>query len=247
MDKPTTAFMLDVLERNPDFYVGPFDYSSVTYVDDETPITLKCTEHGNFQVTPRALLKRLDLCKRCNAERRLSKLRSTLPEFITRARTVHGDKYDYSLISTYVNSKTKVPIRCRTCDYVFEQKPHAHLEGRGCKHCKFTNLKDSDGYLYVLARNSQCYKIGISNNPEKRLYHLNRDTPFTFKPLYKFFCGSWAEASEIESLLHRRFAHRNHGYTGFQGCTEWFALTPMMVQDTFRLLELRGCISQGFN
>lgn len=59
----------------------------------------------------------------------------TKEEFIKRARIIHGDKYDYSLVD-YVNSQVKVKIRCKTCGRVFEQIPNNHLNGKhGCRFC----------------------------------------------------------------------------------------------------------------
>mgnify|MGYP003301377336 CR=1 FL=1 len=34
------------------------------------------------------------------------------------------------------------------------------------------------------------------------------------------------KAYEIEQLLHRYYASRNLGYTGFDGATEWFEYDP---------------------
>lgn len=72
------------------------------------------------------------------------KKRMTIEEFITKARVVHGDKYDYSQVE-YVNSKTKVKIIC-PIHGEFEQAPEKHWAGRGCSLCgkekwKETNIK----------------------------------------------------------------------------------------------------------
>ena len=53
--------------------------------------------------------------------------------FIKRAKEIHGDKYDYSLVD-YVNAKTKVEIIC-PMHGKFEQIPYNHLSGKGCKEC----------------------------------------------------------------------------------------------------------------
>lgn len=55
--------------------------------------------------------------------------------FITKAKAIHGDLYDYSLVD-YINSKTKVKIICYKHG-VFEQTPNAHLDGHGCKMCAY--------------------------------------------------------------------------------------------------------------
>lgn len=246
MDQQTTNFLLRVLDSNSDFFMTPFDYSKVTFKQNDVPIKLRCPTHGEFQVLPKMLLKRLDLCSQCNANRRWDALRSTLSEFVQKAKTVHGDKYDYSHITQYVNSKTKVPIECIKCSTVFYQKPHHHLGGKGCRYCKFSNLKDSSGYLYVMAKDSRCYKIGISNSPERRLYNLVRDTPFPLKPVRKFNTGTWSKAYELETTLHKHFSEFNIGYKGFHGCTEWFRLTPLQVQELFRMLELQGYLAEAF-
>ena len=54
--------------------------------------------------------------------------------FLLKAKNVHGNKYDYSLVD-YKNNKTKVKIVCpeHGC---FEQTPYHHIKGKiGCKRC----------------------------------------------------------------------------------------------------------------
>lgn len=53
--------------------------------------------------------------------------------FISRAKAVHGDKYDYSK-TTYVKSKSKVTIICPDHGE-FQQIPNSHLNGSGCFYC----------------------------------------------------------------------------------------------------------------
>ena len=63
----------------------------------------------------------------------------TTEEFVTKARSVHGDRYDYSRVR-YLNSHTKVDILCKDHG-VFSQTPDSHLNGRGCKMCKSETLR----------------------------------------------------------------------------------------------------------
>lgn len=58
--------------------------------------------------------------------------RMSLDEFVTRAREIHGDKYDYSRVVMAGNS-VKVEIIC-PIHGVFLQAPVKHLAGRGCTH-----------------------------------------------------------------------------------------------------------------
>lgn len=57
----------------------------------------------------------------------------TTEEFVTKAKLIHGDIYDYDLVD-YRNSRLKVKI---TCDKhgVFEQEPRGHISGQGCPTC----------------------------------------------------------------------------------------------------------------
>ncbi len=54
-------------------------------------------------------------------------------DFISKARQLHGNKYDYTKV-VYVNSRTKVEVICPKHG-VFEQLPSSHLSGNGCPKC----------------------------------------------------------------------------------------------------------------
>jgi very-short-patch-repair endonuclease len=62
----------------------------------------------------------------------------TTEEFIEKAKKVHGDKYDYSLVE-YVDTNTKVILICNDCGVEFKQSPKRHLRGLFCKNCKHKN------------------------------------------------------------------------------------------------------------
>jgi len=60
-------------------------------------------------------------------------------EFINKARAVHGDRYDYTLVN-YVNSHTKIIILCKIHGK-FIQQPNNHLNGCGCCKCGIISSK----------------------------------------------------------------------------------------------------------
>ena len=62
----------------------------------------------------------------------------TTPEFVERARKVHGERYDYSLVD-YRSSQTKVTIICPNHGQ-FEQIPNKHLSGAHCRRCAHLRL-----------------------------------------------------------------------------------------------------------
>ena len=71
----------------------------------------------------------------------MSPVRSNRLEFIQKAMRVHGDKYDYSKVSEYINNKEKVDIICKIHG-VFPQRPKDHLDGHGCPLCRESHLEE---------------------------------------------------------------------------------------------------------
>lgn len=64
------------------------------------------------------------------------KRKKTTDEFVTTAISVHGNKYNYSLVD-YKHSKKNIDIVC-PIHGVFGQRPDVHLKGRGCNKCSIT-------------------------------------------------------------------------------------------------------------
>ena len=59
--------------------------------------------------------------------------RVTTADFIERAKAVHGDRYDYSLVEYQSNHK-HVTIVCGEHGQ-FQQSPANHYQGKGCLDC----------------------------------------------------------------------------------------------------------------
>lgn len=59
----------------------------------------------------------------------------TTNDFNIKAKSIHNDKYNYSLVE-YINSKEKVKIIC-PIHGMFEQTPNKHLQNKGCSECGF--------------------------------------------------------------------------------------------------------------
>ena len=108
-----------------------YDYSITEFKSSNDKVKIICREHGIFEQRASAHLNGQG-CMEC----RLEKRRTGLDVFISRCFEIHGDKYDYSLITEYVNSKTKVDIICKKHG-VFKMRPEHHTNrGQGCPVCK---------------------------------------------------------------------------------------------------------------
>ena len=72
-------------------------------------------------------------------------LKKTKEKFVEEAITVHGDKYDYSLVN-YKNNGTKITIICKIHGE-FNQQPRHHLHGSGCPTCYGTKLLNNHEFI----------------------------------------------------------------------------------------------------
>ena len=104
-----------------------YDYSKVDYINIDTKIIILCKLHGEFEQIPYSHLSGNN-CPKC-----VGGVKYTINEFIEKAKEIHNNKYDYSLVN-YINSKTKIIILCKLHGE-FEQIPHSHLSGNNCPKC----------------------------------------------------------------------------------------------------------------
>ena len=109
-----------------------YDYSKVDYVNNTMKVCMICPEHGEFYQTPKDNLNGCG-CPKCALNKRRDKRRKNVNDFITEAKKVHGDKYDYSKVE-YINANTNIIIICPIHDE-FKQTAHNHLRGQGCPKC----------------------------------------------------------------------------------------------------------------
>ena len=107
-----------------------YDYSKVKYVDRQTKVVIVCPKHGEFTQTPTSHIRDAG-CPKCGNDK--TALRMTTEDFIQKAKTIHGDRYDYSKVE-YIDNKKEVCIICREHGE-FWQKPKNHLSGYGCPIC----------------------------------------------------------------------------------------------------------------
>ncbi len=130
----TKSFIKEAVRVHGDEY----DYSELEYVrsTDEVIISHKCGYR--FKQRPATHLNRGG-CLKCSG---LAK--DTTKTFITKARGVHGNKYDYSKVD-YTNNATLVTIVCPEHGE-FNQTPANHSR-HGCIKCSGRYIPDEKEYL----------------------------------------------------------------------------------------------------
>lgn len=107
---------------------GRYRYDKTKYVRRDQKVIITCPVHGDFEQTSGNHLYGYG-CPVCAGVNKLT------PEiFKVKAKTVHGDKYDYSLVTGDISSHRKVTIICPEHG-AFQQTPTGHLSGKGCLKC----------------------------------------------------------------------------------------------------------------
>ena len=125
MKRKTTK---EFIEQAKKIHGNKYDYSLVEYNTMKTKIKIICYNHGTFEQRTDAHLSGQG-CPMCNYEQKSNKT-----NFIKKAKKIHGNKYDYSLVR-YKNNHTKVKILCHIHG-IFKQIPNNHISKKqGCPKC----------------------------------------------------------------------------------------------------------------
>lgn len=108
----------------------------------------------------------------------------TIDEFITKAKLVHGDKYNYSDIN-WINSKSKITIGCKKHGN-FLQLPTEHLYGKGCASCAGVKKLTLFEFIYksnIIHNNIYNYsKFKYVNNHTKSIVDCKNHGEFFISP-----------------------------------------------------------------
>jgi len=110
-----------------------YNYSKVEYKNNHTKVCIICPEHGEFWQEPQNHLRKHG-CSKCMVNNHVKRDSFNNEIFIQKAKIIHGNQYDYSLIN-YINNYTKVKIICKKHG-VFEQSLIQHINHKnGCPVC----------------------------------------------------------------------------------------------------------------
>jgi very-short-patch-repair endonuclease len=116
-----------------------YDYSKVEYKGAKIKVCIICPEHGEFYQMPENHLRGCG-CQKCAKKDKIN-----VDEFIEKAKKIHGDEYDYSLIDKISENK-KIKIICKKHGE-FEQYYHHHLQGCGCPICSNNKKSTTEEFI----------------------------------------------------------------------------------------------------
>lgn len=150
-----------------------YDYSKVDFQKKTDTIIIICPEHGEFYQQVSVHLKGCG-CSKC-ARKASGKVISQhhkmkIDEFITRAREIHGDKYNYSKVE-YNTTNDKVCIICPIHGEFWQRATNHINKGNKCPKCHPNYNKTTEDFIEMARRihgNKYDYsKVEYKNNITK--------------------------------------------------------------------------------
>jgi very-short-patch-repair endonuclease len=209
----------EFIEKAKKVHGSKYDYTKTAYKGAHSAIEIICNIHGKFNQTPHAHLNRKAGCKQCGTQS-MKKIQSkTQNAFLSEAKIIHNNKYDYSKV-VYNNRNRKISIICKKHGE-FLQAPYHHLLGTGCPKCsgtmkhtleEFLNMAKEvhgDKYSYKSSKyigmeypiKIRCTIHGYFNQRPLNHIHLKRGCPK---------CSKKSEGRIAEFLFKKSIVYREH-------------------------------------
>lgn len=181
------------------------------------PVTIYCRTCKTYFQQGRSTHIRGRNCPVCAKNNRKRIMSGSLDTFIKSARKVHGKKFDYTN-AIYINSYTKLSIRCVKCKTIFQQTPNRHITGKcGCRNCldlsKATPLKKFIARAREVHGDKYDYANTVYSSIKKNIevYCNSCETAFTRKAQV-FIRGAGCPNTECQN-------YKRSGYS--QMCIQW--------------------------
>jgi hypothetical protein len=95
--------------------------------------------------------------------------KKTITEFLEQAKSIHGEKYDYSKV-VYESTQKPIEIICKIHGSFF-QRPLDHLHGQNCPHCSHRSFRYTTEEFIELAR-----KIHGGKYDYSKVEYINNQT-----------------------------------------------------------------------
>ena len=222
--KTTEEFIEDAIKVHGDKY----DYSKVDYKISNKNVEIVCKEHGSFLQLP-LHHTRGHGCRRCHN----NGIYDT-EQFIDKAKTIHGNKYDYSF-SLYKSTSENLIINCKENNHgLFNITPNNHISGKkGCPRCgnkktskarqenptgwSHTNWqkaakrsKHFDSFkVYILEctdpnTEEHFYKIGKTFTTIAHRFRTKNTMSYSYSTLKIYYFNNAQKCSEFEKALQNK-------------------------------------------
>lgn len=143
LDKVSNKFSLKTegfIKRAREIHGDKYEYVG-EYKNMRTKMEVICPTHGKFLILPTNHIYHKEGCPECGKIKCIESNTMTTEQFVNRCKSVHGDKYDYS-ITNYNGWDNHFQYICHKADKngnehgIIEQLPSVHiLQKCGCPKC----------------------------------------------------------------------------------------------------------------
>lgn len=228
----------DFIAKAKAIHKSKYDYSKTDYVLSHLPVIIICERHGEFSQTPNAHLVECG-CPKCGNASIGDKLRDSLSDFLEKARTIHGDRYDYSKVK-YSTANRKVIISC-PIHGEFLQTPNKHISRKsGCPSCTEYGYNTSKpAIFYLIEINENILGFGISNSFDDRYrtHRKNFKKHSVIHELLQTFNCTGHQALAIENHLKQTYEIIDTGIEGFRKEATEIKYLPDILKYIKKLLD----------
>lgn len=122
-------------------------YDSIHYTNSTTKMTIRCPRHGEFSQLPYMHVYGQG-CPECGLKKNADAKRKSTDQFISEAKAIHGDRYDYSLVN-YTTVRAQVEIVCPTHGS-FTQRASDHVSKKAiCPKCSSNKLHSAKSIAWL--------------------------------------------------------------------------------------------------
>lgn len=218
-----------------------YDYSLVNYKTCGEEVEIICKTCGNhFTQRPSAHTKRGCGCPECKKVK------------IAQSRTMSHEEWcaviakanpNVEILGEIIDSKTRVPCRCRICGHKWKPKPNNLQQGKGCPKCADHGfLSHEHGNIYIMVDDLEVptmMKIGVSVRVDGRRKDVLKSAKKVGAALsglhiIKTWEGSTENMQALEKTLHKALSQYKINFpVKFDGCQEFFYYKP----EVFELIE----------
>lgn len=221
-----------------------YDYSVGKYTGSKRHLNIMCKKHGVFSQIAYIHLQGKG-CATCGLER----MSFNQDDFISRAKSIHGGRYDYSK-AIYKGNQVKLTIVCRNHGD-FSQLAMSHMKGKGCAKCaqeengwsrsRHTKAAERNNHsmIYLIEcfnDKERFYKVGITTHTINRRFNGKDCMPYGFNVLCTKTDGAkndWNNEKTIHSKL------KEFKYTPlirFKGDGECFSKLDIFTKQFFGMV-----------
>ena len=202
-----------LINKFKDVHGDKYTYDKVQYKGIYDKVSVGCTIHGNFNITPDSHLQGGG-CYLCGRISSSEKHKYTYTELVER---IYREGGDYIVcLDGYENQKSVMKSLC-PIHGTFNNKVSSMLLGQGCPSCSSRNVARSSGYcpkssLYLIdiENGFQSFiKVGCSSDVNKRVRDIKSALSKNYKVHLIRFYDDFEDYSAyiVESLVLKFFEH----------------------------------------